>query len=332
VRYFFSGRGKGCVLYAFLVKGERDERFVKENSSVAFGLRRGMFFSPFFGGERCAFFFLRENTRDGGKDMRKWILLGLLMVVYGYGLRIVTLGPRLTEQVFELGHGQDIVGNTIYCTRPSAAQKIQKVGNVIEINVEAIASLKPDLILGTDLNDPKRIERLRQLGFKVVIFTQPANFEGICREYVEIGRLLGKEKEATHRVEVLKKEVEKIAIQTAKGPRRRVFFQIGINPLWTLPDQSFMQDYLKYANAINVATNVGYGQISLEQVVASDPEVILIALMDSEAKEAMAVWKNYPSLSAVKRGHVHLIDTTMATSPTPATFVAILKQIVSMTR
>ncbi|MCX7882894.1 MAG: helical backbone metal receptor [Brevinematales bacterium] len=265
--------------------------------------------------------------------MKRWLLwMGILLVVYGYGLRIVTLGPRLTEQVFELGLGQDIVGNTIYCTRPAAAQKIQKIGNVIEINVEAIASLKPDIILGTDLNDPKRIQRLRQLGFTVVVFGQPKDFEGICAEYVEIGKLLGKEKEAKERVSVLKKEVEKIASQTAKGPRRRVFFQIGINPLWTLPDQSFMQDYLRYAGAINIATNVGYGQISLEQVVASDPEVILIALMDSEAKEAMALWKNYPSLTAVKRGGIHLLDTTMATSPTPATFVAILKQIVSMTR
>lgn len=260
-------------------------------------------------------------------------LIGMfLLVVYGYGLRIVTLGPRLTEQVFELGKGEEIVANTIYCTRPSAAQNIQKVGNVIEINVEAIAAMKPDLILGTDLNDPKRIEKLRKLGFQVVIFKQPAHFDEICAEYVTIGKLLGKEKEALARVEILKKEVAKIKAQTVQGPKRRVFFQIGINPLWTLPDESFMQDYLRYANAINIASNVGYGQISLEHVVAADPEVILIALMDSDAKEAIATWKKYSSLSAVKKGRLYVIDTTMATSPTPATFVAILRQVVSMTR
>ncbi len=263
---------------------------------------------------------------------RIWLILGVLMVTWVYAQRIVTLGPRLTEQVFELGYGTNIVGNTIYCTRPAAAQRIQKVGNVIEINVEAIAALKPDLILGTDLNDPKRLEKLRQLGFKVVVFKQPANFSEICEEYLQIARLLGQEREATKRIAVLRDEVEKVRKQTAGGVKRRVFFQIGIHPLWTLPDQSFMQDYLVYANAINVATNVGYGQISLEQVIASDPEVILIALMDNEAKEAIALWKQYRGLSAVKRNHIHVIDTTMATSPTPATFVAILKQIVSMTR
>ncbi|URA09341.1 ABC transporter substrate-binding protein [Thermospira aquatica] len=265
--------------------------------------------------------------------MKKLFVMVVMFVFsWVYAQRIVTLGPRLTEQVFELGYGANIVGNTIYCTRPAAAQKIQKVGNVIEINVEAIAALQPDLILGTDLNDSKRLEKLRQLGFKVVVFKQPANFSEICEEYLQIARLLGKEKEATKRIAVLKDEVEKVRKQTAHGPRRRVFFQIGINPLWTLPDQSFMQDYLVYANAINIATNVGYGQISLEQVIVADPEVILIALMDNEAKEATALWKKNPNLSAVKRNHIHVIDTTMATSPTPTTFVAILKQIVSMTR
>jgi len=274
---------------------------------------------------------------------RMVFVLWLVMVVCGYGAedartyaspagwRIVTLGPRLTEQVFDLGSGQSIVGNTVYCTRPAAAQRIQKVGNVIEINVEAIAALKPDLILATDLNDPKRIEKLKQLGFRVVVFSQPADFAGICDEFIQIGKLLGKEKVARARVDSLKKEVDKLAAR-AKSSRRRVFFQIGINPLWTLPDQSFMQDYLKYANAINVATNVGYGQVSMEQVVAADPEVILIALMDSEAQEATRAWKAYLSVSAVKNNRVHVIDTTMATSPTPATFVAVLKQIIDLTR
>jgi|YNPMSStandDraft_1061717.scaffolds.fasta_scaffold08624_3 iron complex transport system substrate-binding protein len=263
---------------------------------------------------------------------RLWYAV-LLLVVFSsvYGLRIVTLGPRLTEQVFDLGHGSEIVGNTIYCTRPKQASAITKVGNVIEINVEAIAALKPDLILGTDLNDPKRIEKLRQLGFRVVIFQQPKDFDEICREYETIASLLGEEKKAREEIASLRKAVDTLK-KSAQGKKRRVFFQIGINPLWTLPDQSFMQDYLLYANAINIATNVGYGQISLEEVVARDPEVILIALMDKEAEEALSLWKQYPTITAVKQKRLHVIDTTMATSPTPKTFVEVLKQIVSLTR
>ena len=69
----------------------------------------------------------------------------------GVPLRIVSLSPIQTKNVFLLDAGSQLVGNTTYCTKPEAARSIEKVGSVMEINIEKIAGLRPDLILASNL-------------------------------------------------------------------------------------------------------------------------------------------------------------------------------------
>ncbi|MCS7181471.1 MAG: helical backbone metal receptor, partial [bacterium] len=97
--------------------------------------------------------------------------------------KIVTLGPAITESIFILGEGEKIVGNTIYCTRPEKAKYIEKVGNVIDINVEKIYSLKPDLVIATNLTNPKDLKKMQELGLKIEIFSYPLNFEQLCNDF-----------------------------------------------------------------------------------------------------------------------------------------------------
>jgi iron complex transport system substrate-binding protein len=63
--------------------------------------------------------------------------------LFSQNLRIISLAPAITEDIYLLGKGDNIVGNTIYCNRPKEAKYKEKVGNVIDVNVEKIYSLKP---------------------------------------------------------------------------------------------------------------------------------------------------------------------------------------------
>src|SRR5258708_1207001 len=73
--------------------------------------------------------------------------------------RIVSLSPVLTEELYQLALGEYLIADTTYCIHPPEAIKKEKIGNLIEINVEKIIFLKPDLVLAIGLSDPSRLEK-----------------------------------------------------------------------------------------------------------------------------------------------------------------------------
>ncbi len=88
-------------------------------------------------------------------------------------MRIVSLSPLLTENVFLLGAGERMVGNTSYCTKPEAAKAVAKVGSVMELSIERIIGLRPDLVLAINLSPPQQVAQLERLGLRVHTFTSP---------------------------------------------------------------------------------------------------------------------------------------------------------------
>lgn len=258
------------------------------------------------------------------------LLMLFLLFPIGAGAepgRIISLGPRLTEQIFDLGAGDRILAATQYCIRPVEAQKLPRIGNVLEINLEKILDLRPDLVMATDLNDAGRLQKLRNLGIRVEWFPQPRNFAEIQTEWLRIGEILGRTDQAKILMEKVSREAERIRRLTEKLTATRAFFQIGANPLFTIPVQSFMQDYLRMAGGANIAADAGIGIYSIEQVLKRNPEVIFIALMGVDGETEKAGWMKFAFLKASQTGRIHLIDPYTSCSPTPLTFVETLKNL-----
>ncbi|MCK4519916.1 MAG: ABC transporter substrate-binding protein, partial [Candidatus Omnitrophica bacterium] len=158
------------------------------------------------------FYFLGKLSLDKIKKQMKKLSLGIKFIVYtliflyigtsvGYAgqnfpQRIISLGPSITEQLYLLSAQDRLVGCTIYCKRPKEAKSKEKVGTVVEVNLEKIIGLKPDLVLATSLTNFKAIKKLKDLGIEVVSFFPPKNFDEICEQFLELGEIIGKEKKA----------------------------------------------------------------------------------------------------------------------------------------
>ncbi|MCI5220091.1 MAG: ABC transporter substrate-binding protein, partial [Candidatus Electrothrix sp. LOE2] len=84
--------------------------------------------------------------------------------------RIVSLGPINTENVYLLGAEDRLVADTNYCVRPEAARSKEKIGSVMQVSIEKILSLRPDLNLATGLTQPQQLKKLRELGLRVEQF------------------------------------------------------------------------------------------------------------------------------------------------------------------
>ena len=247
--------------------------------------------------------------------------------------RIVSLGPLNTENVYLLGAEERLIANTVYCVKPPAAKEKEKIGTLLQANIEKIVSLKPDLVLATSLTRPRQISKLESLGIKVVQFAQPANFDDICEQFIELGRLLGREKKARAIVDEARRTVASIYQKTADQPRKKVFLQVGTRPLFSSVANSFTNDFIILGGGQNIAQRNLQGIYSREKVVAQNPDLIIVAIMGTEGvsgENEKQKWTRYASINAVKTDNIHIVDPNLVCSPSPQTFVRALRKITSL--
>lgn len=250
-----------------------------------------------------------------------------------YPERIVSLGPINTENVFLLGAGDRLVGNTSYCIRPEAARQKEKIGSVMQVSVEKIISLQPDLVLATALTRPEQIRQLHAMGVEVVQFKQSASFAEICAQFVRLGFLLGLEERARQIVRQVKDEVEAVQRKIVHLHGQKVFLQLGSQPLFGSVKSSFTHDYIVLAGGINIVEDQRSGTTAYEKVIARNPDVIIIAIMGSETGIAAREKKNWQRISvikAVQEERVHVINPDLVCSPSPATFAQTLRIIAGL--
>jgi iron complex transport system substrate-binding protein len=247
--------------------------------------------------------------------------------------RIVSLGPVITEMIYLLGADDRLIADTVYCNVPEAAKTKIRIGTVLQVDLEKIISLAPDLVLANPMDSEKQLDMLRRMGIRVVQFDNPATFEKICAMMDELGRLLGREDKARAVIAEAKAAVESVMACTRRLPPRSVFIQIGMNPLHTSPEGTFIHEYITFSGGINVAAHEKSGNFSREKVLEADPDVILISGMGTDtagAEQEKKTWLGYSSLKAARTGEVYVIDSEILCSPTPVSFAEALAHVAGL--
>jgi len=244
--------------------------------------------------------------------------------------RIVSLVPALTEELYLLGVDDRIVGVTTYCQRPIEAQQKEKVGAVVEVNVEKILSLRPDLVIASPLTDQKQIQKLRDLGMRVEIFQAPEDFEELCSGFLQLSRLVGGEQKAREIIKQATSDIEYIKGKITGLSRPKVFVQIGEKPLVAAGGDSFIDDFVAFAGGVNIAGDVKTSVYSREAVVKKNPDIILIAKMGIEGAREQEQWAKYTTIRAVQTDRIYTVDPYRFCSPTPLSFVESVQELVRL--
>lgn len=247
--------------------------------------------------------------------------------------RIVSLGPINTENVFLLGAGDRLVANTSYCVHPEAARDKEKIGSVMQLNIEQIVGLQPDLILATGLTSPQQVAQLAASGARVVHFSQPPDFATICKQFLELGRLLGLEERAREIIGQARGEVRAIQLRVKGLAKKKVFLQVGAHPLFASVEDSFTNDFIVLAGGINIAAGQKDGRYDYEKVTAQNPDVIIIAFMGSDGGTGAGEqeeWLRFKPIAAVQKKQIFVVDPDLFCSPSPMTFVKGLEQMAAL--
>ena len=247
--------------------------------------------------------------------------LGREVVIPKTPRRIVPLAPSLTEIVYYLGLGDRVVGVTNHCNYPPEAALKPKVGSYINLNVERIISLAPDLVIGTvDGNEKIVVELLDQAGIPVYV-VNPRD----VREAVETINLLGKVcalgEKGESLARALSARVNHVVEKTAALRKPLVFLQIDLHPIMSVNRHTIHHDLIRLAGGKNMTAEepITYPRISLEEIIQRKPEVILISSMERGGRfeKAREDWLKWTTIPAVKNGRVHLIDSDLIDRPSP---------------
>ena len=240
--------------------------------------------------------------------------------------RIVSLAPSLTRSIYYLGAEESLMGHTTFCHIASGSNK-EVVASAVTVNVEKVITLQPDLVVTTAMTNPETIEMIRKAGIRTEVFQTPVSFEEICTQFERLGRLTGKEATARAISREVREKVDAISATHRYNAAPAFFFQIGASPLFTVLENTFMNDYITFSGGRNIAAGFKRGTISREYVLTSNPDVIIIVNMGITGDEEKKIWERFPFLNAVRNDRIFFLESDMASTPNPPDFLKTLQAI-----
>jgi iron complex transport system substrate-binding protein len=229
--------------------------------------------------------------------------------------RIISLAPNVTEILFALDMGDKIAGVTSFCDYPGEAKGKTKVGGMSNPSLEAVVSLRPDIVVMTTDGNPKEFEeRLRSLGIRTYVFRarRLSELPGGIRE---MGAALGVDRKADALADKIESAMKKFAVPRRSpgtlypSPGKRVLFIVWPEPLIVAGPGTEIDDAITLLGDSNVASKAGtdYPRYSVEEIIRQSPDVIFIGKGHSDMKEmSRALLKKISSVPAVKNRHVFL--------------------------
>jgi iron complex transport system substrate-binding protein len=202
--------------------------------------------------------------------------LGRLVAINGTPQRIVSLSPSNTEILFALDLGDRVVGVTDYCDYPPEALEKEKVGGYADPDIEKIVALNPDLILVAYGTPMEVINSMVELGL-TVFGIKTTDLDDLLNDIKRIGEITDKELKAQALTSEMAVRIQAVTNQTEELEQRpRVFYIVWHDPLWTAGSETFINELIEKGGGVNICGNItGYPTISIEEVVARNPEVII---------------------------------------------------------
>ncbi len=231
-------------------------------------------------------------------------------------MRIVSLAPANTEIVAALGLIDRLVGVTTYDDYPPEVADIEKIGDFITPNLEAIAAAEPDLVLATTGVQADVVTQLEDLG-AVVIAIDPQTLADVAGAVAVVGQATGAVSEAVEVIADMNAAIEEVRTAVSAEEPVSCFLEIAQDPLFTVGDGTLLADLLTIAGGDNVVAEPGYVGYSLEQLITDDPVVYMATLGSMSDPADLAVRPGFDGLSAVAADRVYVLDDNLVSRPGP---------------
>lgn len=232
--------------------------------------------------------------------MRRLVLCVVLLclpLAASAAQRVVSLAPSLSEIMLELDAGDLLVGVLDGGERPAALVDVASVGRYGQVEMETLLSLQPDLVLLWPHSIPRsQREQLQQFGIPVLV-AEPAKLEQLAEQFALIGAAVGRAEQGERLSAQFREGLARLRETHAREQPLRVFYQVWNRPLYTLGGQQIISEAIGVCGGRNIFADLSLPapQVSVEAVLARDPEVILAG-----SGAQLEQWEAWHQLNAVR--------------------------------
>jgi iron complex transport system substrate-binding protein len=240
--------------------------------------------------------------------------------------RIISIAPSVTEILYALGLEARIVGRSDYCDYPPQARQKPSVGGLINPNVETMVSMHPDLVMGTpEINKITVADQLAR--FRIPLYGVHANtLDDVLQSLKDVGALTDSQSRADDLVRLLQGRREAV-VHRVRGLRRpRVLFLIWYSPISVPGRGSFLNDVVLQAGGQSISSDLkqDWSQMSLEEIVRRDPEIILVPTSNESSPpiDKLKTWPGWSATTAARTNRIIAVGDS-ANRPSPRLFDAL---------
>lgn len=239
--------------------------------------------------------------------------------------RIISLSPSVTESLFAIGAGGQMIGRTDYCNYPEEAMQLPSVGGFDSstISVEAVIAMEPDLVIAGSVYQADLVKALQEAGIPTFI-SQPTNIAEIAESVTLFGKLTGHAEEAKTVVDQMQTRVTAVREKVSAIPadqRPAVFYEVWHEPLMSANGKTVVGEVIDLAGGVNIFADLPdeYPTVSVEQVIQSNPQFIFgpSSHADQLTIEMISQREGWQDLTAVKNGAIHIVDGDIVSRYTP---------------
>jgi iron complex transport system substrate-binding protein len=224
--------------------------------------------------------------------------------------RIICLVPSITDSVFSIGAGDDVVAISDYVKYPPEALHKPSVGSISNPSVETILSLHPDLVLGMPQSTQRSIlDQIQSLGIPVYL-VDPHGIAGILQSIISLGQAVNRKPQAATVVARLKERIAAVRASVQEKPVIKVFAPVSYDPVITIGKGAFITEIIEAAGGESITSDLAqeWPQISMEAVVARAPEALLLVRGGRITIEILKDRPGWSALPAVRQKRVYFVD------------------------
>lgn len=256
--------------------------------------------------------------------------------------RIVSMAPSVTEILFALGLGDRVVGVTRFCDYPPEARTRAKIGGLLDPNLEALVTLRPDLVIMLQAHERSE-PALKELGLDTLVVSH-RRLEGVVASITTIGGALGRRRKAERMVAQLDARVARIRERTTGRRRPRVLLSVyrsvrrgELEEVTVAAQDGYFDKLIEIAGGRNACpdTAAPFPQVSREGILAMQPEVIFdvvrpMSQQRPDRRAILAAWRQFLEAAGSGDVRVHLLDDDFAAVPGPR-FILLAEKLARLT-
>ncbi len=235
---------------------------------------------------------------------------GRKVVVPDHPHRVICLMPSVTDTVYALGAGDEVVAISDFTKYPAAALSKPSVGNLITPSIETILSFHPDLVIGVQPTGPMEVTgQLERLGIPVFLVS-PHGIAGIIHSVETIGEALNRTPQADALIRSLENRVEAVKLRTRNLPAPKVFMPVWYDPITTIGKHAFITEIIDAAGGHSVTDDLSaeWPEVSLEVVLSRAPDALLLVRGGKTTLQVLQSRPGWSSMSAIKMRRVYYVD------------------------